>query len=105
MIKSRLFHTVFFELKDSSESSISAFVEDSYSFLQDEPGIITIQVGRLVDEHAREVNDLDFHVSLHILFESKQHHDDYQISDRHNAFVSKYEKGWKKVRVFDSYVQ
>ena len=98
-----LFHTVFFELNDSSEPAIVAFIEDCNAYLAGSPGILSFSVGRRVEDHLRDVNVLDFHVSLHILFESKSHHDDYQLSADHNTFVSRNKDRWAAVRVYDSY--
>ena len=51
------------------------------------------------------MNDRDFDVALHIVFESKTApHDKYQESDAHQKFIQEAEETWEKVRVFDSYV-
>lgn len=99
-----LFHTVFFELKDSSDSAVKVFIEDCNTYLSREPGILSFSVGRRVEDHIRDVNVMDFHMSLHILFDSKPHHDDYQISADHNTFVERNKDNWAAVRVYDSYV-
>lgn len=100
----KLFHTVFFELKDSSEAAVGAFIEDCKTYLAPNPGILSFSVGRRVEDHLRDVNVLDFHVSLHILFESKKHHDNYQLAADHNTFVERNKDNWAAVRVYDSYV-
>ena len=52
----------------------------------------------------REVNDLNFDVSLHLVFASKAAHDKYQDHPRHLKFVEENKENWEKVRVFDSYL-
>ena len=46
----------------------------------------------------------DWHVGLHVVFESKQHHDDYQNDATHQIFINENKATWKTVRVFDSYI-
>jgi hypothetical protein len=53
----------------------------------------------------REVNDRDFDVSVHVLFESKETHDAYQIAPAHNEFVVRNEDNWSTTRVFDSQIK
>jgi len=105
MQKTQLFHSVFFQLKDSSESATEAFINDCRTYLKDQPGILSFHTGRIVEEHQRDVNMRDFHVSLHIIFESRQHHDDYQSSEKHNIFVGRNKNNWGTVRVYDAYIQ
>ena len=48
-------------------------------------------------------NDRDFDVALHIVFEDRKAHDQYQDAARHKQFIDENKESWKKVRVFDSY--
>lgn len=105
MKKQNIFHSVFFELKDSSEAAVENFLAECRTYLKEQPGILSFHLGRMVEEHVREVNMRDFHVSLHIIFESKKHHDDYQSSEKHNIFVDRNSGNWGTVRVYDSYIQ
>jgi len=50
------------------------------------------------------VNDRDFDVALHILFQDQAAHDRYQDDARHHQFIAENQANWKKVRVFDSVV-
>lgn len=105
MRKSKLFHSVFFQLKDSSDSACEAFIKDCRTYLSGQNGVLSFHAARIVEEHQREVNMRDFHVSIHIIFESKQHHDDYQGCDDHNVFVDRNKDNWGTVRVYDAYIQ
>jgi hypothetical protein len=44
-------------------------------------------------------------VALHIIFKDKAAHDRYQDHPRHKQFIEENQANWKKVRVFDSYVE
>jgi len=105
MQKTQLFHSVFFQLKDSSESAIEAFINDCRTYLRDHPGILSFHIGRIVEDYQRDVSMRDFHVSLHIIFENKQSHDNYQISNKHTIFVERNKDSWSKVRDYDVYIQ
>jgi hypothetical protein len=59
----------------------------------------------VAEDLAREVNDRDFDVALHVVFENKVAHDQYQTHERHVKFIEDNKDTWAKVRVFDSYVE
>ncbi len=44
-------------------------------------------------------------MALHIVFKNKAAHDKYQDADSHQKFIAENRENWKKVRVFDSYVE
>ena len=52
----------------------------------------------------RDVNDRDWDVGLHLVFETKAAHDAYQDDATHNRFIDEMKPNWSKVRVFDSFV-
>lgn len=105
MKKQNLAHNVFFTLKDSSDKAIDALIEDCYTYLKDNPGIIYFSAGHLVSEHNREVNVTDFHVGLHVVFEDKSYHDKYQSVEKHIIFINRNKDNWAQVRVFDTYIR
>jgi quinol monooxygenase YgiN len=98
---SPLAHIVFFSLRDSSDESRQRFAELCKTHLPGHDGEIYFAVGTLA-ELAREVNDREFDVALHIVFDSRAAHDAYQTAPRHLKFVEQAKPLWKKVRVFDS---
>jgi hypothetical protein len=95
-------HNVYFTLKDPSEAARVALVEACHKYLKDHPGVLFFAAGTLAADCRREVNDRDFDVSLHILFESRADHDAYQRAPKHDRFIAESKSNWAKVRVFDS---
>jgi len=98
-------HNVYFALKDNSDEAVDRFISDSKQYLAVIPGINSFACGVLETELDREVNDQDFDVSLHVLFESKEAHDAYQIAPSHSEFVARNQPNWAGARVFDSAVK
>ncbi|MCI0640562.1 MAG: Dabb family protein [Gemmataceae bacterium] len=99
-----LAHMVYFSLKDNSKDAIKKLVDACHKYLSKHPGEVFYAAGGLAGDLKREVNDLDFDVALHLVFDSKAAHDRYQDADRHTQFINENKDNWKKVRVFDSYV-
>ena len=100
-----LMHSVYFTLKDDSETARCLLIDDCYKYLEEHPGIVFFSAGALAEEMNRPVNDRDFDVGLHILFKSRKYHDDYQVSEKHQQLVKKYMDKCSRIRVFDSLVK
>lgn len=100
----RLMHNVFFMLKDRSPESARRLVESCHKYLTVQPGIVSFAAGARDPGLTRDVNDQDWDVGLHILFESRAAHDAYQEDATHERFVEENKPNWSKVRVFDSLV-
>ena len=101
----RLVHDVYFTLKNDSEAARSKLVKDCYKYLSNHPGVVFFAAGELVESHKRDVNIRDWDVSLHIVFKSKDHHDQYQKAPDHYKFIEENKDNWKSVRVFDTFVK
>lgn len=99
-----LAHNVFFTLKDASPAAIDAMVDACRRYLKDHPGVEFFAAGTLVPDLARDVNDRDFHVALHLVFADRAAHDAYQAADGHQQFIAENKDNWAQVRVFDSQV-
>jgi hypothetical protein len=99
-----LAHNVFFALKDNSEPAIRKMVEACKTYLTGHPGTVSFACGTREKGLARPVNDAEFDVSLHLVFDDKAAHDAYQDAPRHHTFVEENRDNWAKVRVFDSQV-
>jgi hypothetical protein len=99
-----LAHNVYFALKDKGPDARQQLVEACKKYLTGHPGEVSFAVGTLAKELKRSVNDSDFDVSLHIVFESMADHDAYQVAPRHQQFIQEFKANWEKVRVFDSNV-
>ncbi|MDA1014488.1 MAG: Dabb family protein [Planctomycetota bacterium] len=99
-----LSHMVYFTLADSSPEACERLVERMRYYLTNHDGTVFFAAGTLVKDLNRPVNDLDFHVSLHVVFDSRAAHDTYQTHERHLQYIDENKGNWTKVRVFDSYV-
>jgi stress responsive alpha/beta barrel protein len=99
-----LSHDVYFSLNDASPAARDALVAACKKYLTGHPGVVSFSAGVLASELNRPVNDRDFDVALHVVFDGKASHDKYQDAARHKQFIEENQKNWKKVRVFDSLV-
>ncbi|MCA9270010.1 MAG: Dabb family protein [Planctomycetales bacterium] len=99
-----LAHIVFFTLKDSSPAACQALVDACNKYLSEHPGTVHYSAGQRAVQYARPVNDSDFHVALHVIFDSPESHDAYQVAPRHMTFIEENKANWAKVRVFDSQI-
>jgi hypothetical protein len=100
-----LAHNVYFTLKDRSDEAKRALLAACRKYLAGHPGVVFFACGTLEEGLARPVNDRDFDVALHVVFDAKASHDAYQVAERHEQFVAENRDGWAKVRVFDSAVE
>jgi hypothetical protein len=97
-----LAHIVFFTLAESNDANRAQLVEACKKYLDKHEGVVYFGVGVNAPEYNREVNDRDYDVALHLVFETAKDQDDYQTHPRHLKFVDECKGLWKKVRVFDS---
>jgi hypothetical protein len=97
-------HMVYFSLKDNSAAAQRKLVDACKKYLTKHPGETFFRAGTLATQLKRPVNDTDFDVALHIVFENMAAHDKYQDAPRHQQFIDENKDNWKKVRVFDSVV-
>ena len=100
-----LAHDVYFALKDNSPQAKEKLIAACKKYLTDHPGLVRFSVGTLADEMKRDVNDRDFDVALHLVFKSKASCDQYSTAERHLKMIAENQDNWKKVRVFDSYLE
>ena len=100
----QLAHMVYFKLKDSSPASRAKLTAACKLFLSNHPGTLYFGTGTVAGDLNLEINDRDFDVSLHLVFDSKEAHDKYQQHPRHLKFIEENKDNWEKVRVFDSYL-
>ena len=100
-----LCHDVYFTLKDRSAAAADALVAACKMYLTVQPGIVFFCCGKLESDLAREVNDRDFDVALHVVFTDRAAHDAYQNDATHDKFIAEMKHNWARVRVFDSLVE
>jgi hypothetical protein len=99
-----LAHNVYFTLKDRSPAARQKLLAACKKHLTGHPGEVFFACGSLCEALNRPVNDRDFDVALHIVFQDQAAHDAYQDAPRHHQFVAEGKDNWAKVRVFDSVV-
>lgn len=104
MAEPMLAHNVFFTLKDNSLEARERLVDSCHKYLSGHPGTVFYSAGILENDLRRDVNDLEFDVALHVVFESRAAHDDYQVAALHQKFIDENRENWSRVRVFDSLV-
>ncbi len=100
-----LSHDVYFQLKDNSADAKQKLVAACKKYLTEHQGEVFFGAGVLAEDLKREVNDVNFDVALHIVFKDLASHDKYQDHKRHTQFINENKDNWKKVRVFDSYIE
>jgi len=96
-------HIVFFDLNDDSTEARQKLVASAKKHLSGHDGTVYFSVGVIGEGFDRPVNDHDFSVALHIIFENKAAHDVYQTHQRHLSYIEENKASWKRVRVFDSF--
>jgi hypothetical protein len=99
-----LAHMVYFTLKDQSADAKEKLVAACKKYLSKHAGTVYFSAGTRAEDLKREVNDRDFDVALHIVFQNRAAHDRYQTAKRHVQFIDENKENWTKVRVFDSVV-
>jgi hypothetical protein len=104
MSATRLAHNVFFKLKDPTPANVAALVAACHRDLNVQAGIVFFAAGPICKELDRPVNDRDWDVGLHLVFDTKASHDAYQDDATHNKFIDENKPTWAGVRVFDSFV-
>jgi Stress responsive A/B Barrel Domain len=100
-----LAHNVFFKLNDASDAARNKLIQACKKYLAHHAGTVFFACGGLATELRRPVNDLDFDVGLHLVFQNQAAHDAYQVAPLHEQFIEENKANWKKVRVFDSLVE
>jgi stress responsive alpha/beta barrel protein len=100
-----LAHDVYFALNDPSAEAKARLVTACRKYLTGHEGTVFFAAGTLAGELDRPVNDRDYDVALHVYFRDKAAHDKYQDAPRHKQFIQEMQGNWKKVRVFDSWVE
>lgn len=100
-----LAHDVYFTLEDATPEASRKLVDACRQYLSGHEGTVFFATGVRATEMARDVNDRAWDVSLHLYFRDQAAHDAYQAHPRHERFIAEMSANWKKVRVFDSWVE
>ncbi|MBA62275.1 MAG: stress responsive protein [Planctomycetaceae bacterium] len=97
-------HMVFFTLDDGSQEAVDNLIDACNNYLTGHDGTVYYSVGVRGSEFSREVNNQTYHVGLHVVFENKAAHDQYQSHERHLTFIAENKGNWASVDIFDTYV-
>jgi hypothetical protein len=97
-----LAHIVFFTLTESNDANRAKLIAGCKKYLENHQGVTHFSVGVNAPEYARDVNDRDYDVALHLVFATANDQDTYQTHPRHLEFINECKPLWKRVRVFDS---
>ena len=100
-----LAHEVYFSLTDNSPQAKEELVAACKKHLTGHPGTVWFAAGPVADELKGGMNDQQFDVALHLVFKNKAALTQYTKAERHLKFITENKATWKKVRVFDSYVE
>lgn len=94
-------HNVYFTLNESNAANRQKLIDACKKYLVHHPGVIYFAVGT-VSDLSRPVNDRDWDIGLHVIFQDRAAHDQYQPSAPHVKFIEDNRASWKQVRVFDT---
>lgn len=99
--KYKIIHHVFFYLKNpGNQDDINSLIE-GLNTLRDIKEVRELLIGKPARTGKRDVVDNTFDVSEMMYFKTAEEQDAYQVHPTHLAFVEKYSKLWKNVRVYD----
>ena len=96
-----LAHSVFFSLHEPTTENRRKMVEACHKYLTDHPDVVFYAAGEC-SSYDRDVNDRNYDIALHVVFEDHAAHDAYQTAPRHKQFIAECKAMWKQVRVFDA---
>ena len=100
-----LAHSVYFSLNQDSPEARQRLIAACKQYLTGHPGTLFFAAGGLADDIQWSISDRNFHVALHVVFQTKAYHDQYQDSARHQQFLDETSADWDDVRVFDAYIE
>lgn len=101
----KLAHHVYFSLNDNSDAAKEKLLAACKKYLSGHPGTESFAIGRLAKDLKQPVNDQEFDVSIQFVFTDKAAFEKYSKSQKHLKFIEENKPNWKKVRVFDSYLE
>ncbi len=96
-----LSHDVFFTLKPESVENAGRLANACMG-LREIPGVTHLTAGVRDELQTRDVNNLDFHVALHVEFEDQAAYEGYGPHPVHQALLTNFSDMWQSVVVFDA---
>lgn len=101
----RLIHDTYFRLADRRPKTFNDFVESLWRYLspQHHDGMVEFSISFRAVEMQRSVNDKEFDVLMHMVFQNVQAYSTYRSADKHNEWIDLYGALSIDRRVYDSY--
>lgn len=97
-------HMVFFKAAEQPTDAADKLAAACEKHLSGHEGTVYFSVGIRDKEMERDVNDTDFDVALHLVFENKAAYEKYAEHPRHLKFIEENKSLWAGVRVLDSLI-
>lgn len=98
-------HNVYFTLKEQTDANTATLIAACKKYLADHPGVVFFAAGGLAKELDRPVNVRDWDVALHVVFDTMENQNLYQVAPTHLQFIAEHRESWASVKVFDSVVE
>ena len=101
----RLVHDTYFGLADRRPKTREVFLSSLQRYLSParHRGMVEFRLSCRAVEMKRRVNDREFDVLMHMVFEDLEAYNKYRESDPHNEWIDLYGSLSSDRRVFDSY--
>lgn len=99
--RAQITHDVFFTLKPDHADQVDALVAGCLG-LRAIPGVVHLTAGQRDPAWAAPVNDVEYHVGLHVEFADAAAYEGYLPHPLHEAFVAEFGPGFERVVVYDT---
>ncbi len=94
-------HLVIFWTDPDNPAAAGELIAGANEYLKPIPGILHFHAGKMVPS-PRAVVDQSYQAALHVVFPTKQAHDDYQVHPLHLKFIEKIlQRVCRKIVVYD----
>ncbi len=98
--QTQVVHDVFFILEDGSPEACEALAQACLA-LSSIPGVLHLTAGIRDESQQGRANRQDFHVGLHVEFDSPEAYAAYGPHPTHQTLIEAFKDNWKAVEVFD----
>jgi hypothetical protein len=95
-------HSVFFTLKEPTRQNIDRCIEACTKYSSKHEGTILFACGERQPESSGPVSDRDFHVTMTLIFKSREAQQKYLDSDDRKRLVVESRPIWAKARMFET---
>ena len=104
-LPNRFVHDVYFRLADRRPGTFEVFVSSLRKYLSPakHDGMVGFRLSYRAVEMKRRLNDRDFDILMHMVFETIEAYNNYRKSTPHDEWIDLYGSLSSDRRVFDSY--